>query len=47
MVTNAYRRWSFTRGFNHKVLTGKTLVVWIGGRLWEVLAHGSSTVIAN
>ena len=44
MVAVAYRRWSFTRGSNCKALTGKILVFWIGGRLWEVVAHGGSTV---
>ena len=27
------------RGFNRKALTGKILVFWIGGRLWEVVAY--------
>ena len=31
----AYRKWSFTR--DSKSLTGKVLVFWIGGRLWEVV----------
>ena len=31
VVVVAYRRWSFTRGFNCKTLTGKVLVFWIGG----------------
>ena len=35
----AYRRWSFTRGFNWKTLTGKVLVFWISGCLWEVVAY--------
>ena len=39
MVAVAYRRWSFTRGFNCKALTGKILVLWIGGRLWETIAY--------
>ena len=39
MVAVAYRRWSFTRGCNCKALTGKGWVFWIGGRLWEVVAH--------
>ena len=29
----------FTRGFNCKALTGKILVIWIGGRLWQVVAY--------
>ena len=45
MVLVAYRRWSFTRVFNCKALTGKMLVFWIGGRLREVIAHGGSTVL--
>ena len=44
MVAVAYRRWSFTKGSNCKALTGKILVFWIGGRLWEVVAHGGSSV---
>ena len=27
-----------------RVLTGKNVVFWIGGRLREVVAHGGSTV---
>ena len=26
-------------GSNWKALTGKVLVFWIGGRLWEVVTH--------
>ena len=33
--------------FQLKALTGKILVFWIGGRLWEVVAHGGSTVLEN
>ena len=39
MVAVAYRGWSFARGPNCKALTGKILVFWIGGRLWEVVAY--------
>ena len=39
MVTVADRRWSFTRDSNCKSLTGKVLVFWIGGRLWEVVSY--------
>ena len=38
-VAVAYRRWSFTRGSKCNALTQKTLVFWIGGRLWEVVAY--------
>ena len=31
-------RWSFTRGFKYRALTGKHLVYWIGGRSREVVA---------
>ena len=24
---------------NHRALTGKNMVFWIGGRLWEVVAY--------
>ena len=54
MVAVAYRRWSFiTRGSNCKDLTGKILVFWIGGCLWEVVAYeevvarGGSTIFTN
>ena len=54
MVAVAYRRWSFiTRDSTCKALTGKILVLWIGGRLWEVVAyeeevsHGGSTLFTN
>ena len=47
VVAVAYRRWSFTRCFNGKALTGKILVFSIGGRLWEVVAHGGSTIDLN
>ena len=36
VVVVAYRRRPFI---------GKILVFWIGGLLWEVVAHGGSTVI--
>ena len=39
MVVVAYRRLSFTRGSYCKALSGKILVFWIGGRLWEVVAY--------
>ena len=41
VVEIAYKRWSFTRGSNWKALTGKVLVFWIGGFLWEVVAYES------
>ena len=40
MVAVAYTRWLFTRGSNLNSLTGKILVFWIGGRLWEMVAYG-------
>ena len=39
VVAVAYRRWSFTRGSNCKALTGKVLLVWIGGCLCKVVAY--------
>ena len=33
-VAVAYERWSLARGSNYRLLTGKNLVFWIGGRLW-------------
>ena len=36
---------SSTRGSNCKALIGKILVFWIGGRLWEVVEYGGSTVL--
>ena len=47
MVAVAYRRWSFTRGFNSKALAGKILVFWIGGRLWETIAYERTEVVAH
>ena len=50
LVAIAYRRWSFTSGSNCQnceALTGKILVFWRGGRLWELVAHRSSTVTHN
>ena len=46
VVAVAFKRWSFTRGSNCKALTWKVLVFWIaiGCHLWEVVAHGGSTV---
>ena len=35
----------YVRGSSYRVLIGKILVFWIGGWLWEVVAHGISTVI--
>ena len=43
VVVITYRRWLFTRGSYSKALTWKILVLWIGGRLREVVAHGGST----
>lgn len=39
MVVVAYSKWSFTRGFKFKALSRKSLVFWIGGRLWEVVVY--------
>ena len=39
MAVVAYERWSFTRGSKYRALTGKNLVFWIGGRLWEMVAY--------
>lgn len=39
-------RWSFTRGYSYKALTGKMLVTWMSGRLYYgrwALARGGST----
>ena len=40
VVAVAYERWSFTRGSNYRNMTGKNLVFWMSGRLWEVVARG-------
>ena len=45
MVEVAYARWSFTRVSNYIALTEKVSLFWIGGRLWEVVAHEGSTVV--
>ena len=39
VVAVTHRRWSFTRDSNCKALTGKVLMVWLGRRLWEVVAY--------
>ena len=39
-----YRRWSYTRGSNCEALTGKNFVLWIGGRLREVVALEGSSI---
>ena len=39
MAVVTYRKWLFTGGSNCKSLTGKILVFWIGGHLWEVVAY--------
>ena len=39
VVAVAYMRWSFTRGSKSKALSGKILVLWIGGRLREVVVY--------
>ena len=44
VVAVAYERWSPTRGSNYRLLAGHNLVFWISGCLWEVVAHGGSTV---
>ena len=31
---------AYTRGCNYRALTGKILVFWMGGRLWEVVVLG-------
>ena len=35
----AHRRWSFTRDSICTALTEKVLMVWLGRRLWEVVAY--------
>ena len=53
MVAVAYKRWSFTRVFNCRALTGKQFGVldrWSfmgGGRLREVVAHGGSILVSE
>ena len=39
VVAFAYERWSFTRGSNYRAATGKILMFWISGHLWEVVAY--------
>ena len=49
-VVVGYLKWSFTRGSNYRALTGKKLLFHprrTGGRLWEVAAHGDSTVFVQ
>ena len=47
MVEEAHRRWLFTTGSNCKALTGENFGVLEGGRLWEVVAQGGSTVLGK
>ena len=47
VAAGAYRRWSFTRDSKCKALTGKSLVFWIGGCLWEVVVYRGSTVFIH
>ena len=42
----AYSRWSY-RGSKCKVLTGKNFVLWIGGRLREVVPHAGSSIVTT
>ena len=37
VIAVTYGRWSFMRGSDCRHLTGKSLVLLIGGRLWEVV----------
>ena len=39
VVAVAHKRWLFMRGSNDRAFTGKILVFWISGRLWEVAAY--------
>ena len=42
----AYSRWSY-RGSKCKVLTGKNFMLWIGGRLREVVPHAGSSIVTT
>ena len=33
-------RWSFTKGYNYRVLSGINLVFWVGGRLRKLPTIG-------
>ena len=37
VIAVAYERWSFTRGFNYRALTGNILVFWIDGYVKEAV----------
>ena len=37
-------RTTISNKLNYKALSEKNLVFWIGGRLWEVIAYGGSSV---
>ena len=39
MVPVPYRKWSFMRGSKCRALTGKSLLFWISGCLWEEFAY--------
>ena len=36
---------AYTRGCNYGALTGKILVFWMGGRLWELVVLGSNSTV--
>ena len=36
---------AYTRGCNYRALTGKILVFWMGGRLWELVVLGSNSTV--
>lgn len=36
---------SYTRGCNYRASTGKILVFWTGGRLWEVVVLGNDSTV--
>ena len=39
VVAVAHKRWLFMRSSNDRAFTGKILVFWISGRLWELAAY--------
>ena len=45
VIAVTYEWCLFMRCSNYKASTGKNLVFWIGGRLWEVVTHRGSTVL--
>ena len=45
MVVVAYEKFLLIREVVTRALTGKILVFWMGGRLWELVVLGSNSTV--